>query len=111
MYKLKSVDIQEDWIGTYDLVTELYEFGKYTDFQPPKKSHLPFFKKKCLKAKYDEYDFMTITPEFLEYIIESYSNMVADYYNKMLTPFFGKQTGEWESDKPSTFFKFGKNKI
>lgn len=75
--------------SVYEYGTELYEFGKWTGFTPPKKSLKPFFKNKELMKKYDEYDFFIVTKEFLGYIIETYKQKIADYYNDMMKPFFG----------------------
>ena len=94
-YGLKFDD--ESYKGVYEFGEELYEFGKYTDFEPPKKSMKSFFKKKELKERYEEDDFYIVTPEFLEYVIESYKNKVKKYYNDMVIPFLGNE------DRPSDF--------
>jgi len=89
-YKIEKDDDDGEWYrGVYDYGTELYGFGKYTDFNPPKGSMKPFFKKKEMKDRYEEYDFWVVTPEFLKYIIESYQSKVTTYYNNMSHPFFG----------------------
>ncbi len=83
-------DYENDfYIGPYEFGQKLYEFGKYTDFDPPKKSMKPFFKKKELKDRYDDRDFYVVTKEFLEYIIESYRKRIKDYYNDMFMPLLG----------------------
>ena len=89
-YDLKSdSDGEEPYRGVYEFGEELYEFGKYTDFEPPKKSMSKFFKKKELQERYtDDYDFFVVTPEFLSYIIDSYRDKVRSYYTDMLNPFF-----------------------
>lgn len=79
------------YMGAYHFGEKLYEFGKYVDFKPPKKSIKPFFKKKELKEKYEDYEFSVVTPEFLAYIIENYTNKVKAYYSKMLKPFFPEE--------------------
>jgi len=97
-----SEDIDDEdfcWYqGPYHFCTTLYEFGKYTGFEPPKKSHLPFFKKKCVKERYEEHDFEVVTKEFLAYIIEYYTKMVQEFYKEMWKPFIGEkdyQLGEF----------------
>jgi len=86
----KEYDGTDYWYkGVYEYGKELYNFGKYTDFNPPKGCMRPFFKKKEMKDRYEEYDFWIVTPEFLKYLIESYKVRVTDYYNEMMTPFFG----------------------
>lgn len=104
-YKLE-VQEDENYLGmdVYDFGQRLYEFGKYTDFEPPKKSLKTFFKNKELNKYFThENDFNIVTKEFLEYIIESYKKRISDYYNDMMNPFFGVKNGILESDKPSEF--------
>jgi hypothetical protein len=99
-------EIEEGYIGmgVYDFGTTLYEFGKYTDFEPPKGSLKTFFKNKELNNYYtDDHDFNIVTPEFLAYIIDSYKKIVEDYYNKMMTPFFGKKVERYDRDNPTNF--------
>lgn len=78
-----STDPEEEHVGPYDIGKSLYEFGKYTDFQPPKGSTLPFFKKKDVKKRYGDYDLKTVTPEFLKYVIGTYEDRVKKNYNNM----------------------------
>ena len=56
-----EVDEKNRWYkGVYEYGKKLYEFGKYTDFNPPKKSLKPFFKNKELMDKHyhkSEYHF------------------------------------------------------
>lgn len=107
-YKIERDDyeIEEGYIGmgVYDFGTALYEFGKYTDFEPPKGSLKTFFKNKELNKYYTEdHDFNIVTPEFLAYIIDSYKQRVADYYNDMMNPFFGTPVERFDRDKPTDF--------
>jgi hypothetical protein len=107
-YKIERLDyeIEEGYIGmgVYDFGKPLYEFGKCTDFEPPKGSLKTFFKNKDLNKYYtDEHDFNIVTPEFLAYIIDSYKRIVADYYNDMMSPFLGKQDSFRDRAKPTDF--------
>lgn len=107
-YKIerKDYEIEEGYLGmgVYDFGKELYEFGKYTDFEPPKGSLKTFFKNKELNKYFtDEHDFNIVTPEFLEYIIESYKKRIQDYYNKMMNPFFGKRDDIMDREVPTNF--------
>jgi len=88
----------EPYIAIYNISTELYEFGKYTNYQGPKKSCSTFFKKKELQERYEDedYDLRVVTKEFLEYIINQYAEQIRKYYTDMLTPFF-------PNDTPHTF--------
>jgi hypothetical protein len=102
-YGIEKEDDGNWYKGVYEFGSDLHEFGKYTDFEPPKKSIKPFFKNKDLMSRYKEYDFYIATPEFLAYIIESYKQRTAQYYNKMLIPFFGAKGSFSEREKPSLF--------
>lgn len=87
-----NVESEENYIGmgVYDFGKRLYEFGKYTDFQPPKKSLKAFFKNKELNKYFtEENDFNIVTKDFLAYIIESYKKRITDYYTEMINPFLG----------------------
>jgi hypothetical protein len=99
-----DIDDEGYWYkGVYQYGKDLYEFGKYTDFNPPKKSLKPFFKNKELMERYAENDFYVVTPEFLEYIIEMYTNRVKNYYNEMMIPFLGTRDELFDREKPSEF--------
>ena len=94
----KDLDSEDDFhIGVYEYGQELYGFGKYTDFDPPKKSLKPFFKNKKVKSHYEEYDFHIVTKEFLAYLIQTYHEHIKVHYNDMVMPFLG------EKDEPSKF--------
>lgn len=86
--KLENDTPDDFYLGPYDFGNTLYEFGKYTDFQPPKGSMKSFFKKKETKEHYnDEDELYLVTKEFLAYIIETYNNKIKKYYNDMMLPF------------------------
>lgn len=99
--KFYNIELEDDgsWYkGVSDYGDELYEFGKYVDFNPPKKSMKPFFKDKELKRIYnDEHEFYIVTKEFLAYIIDIYKERIKKYYNDMIIPFLGNK------DRPSEF--------
>ena len=107
-YKIEREDyeVEEGYVGmgVYDFGKELYEFGKYTDFNPPKKSMKTFFKNKELNKYFtEEHDFNIVTYEFLEYIIDSYKKRIEDYYDDMMNPFFGERLERYDRDKPTDF--------
>lgn len=105
-YNLKSYfEGEEPYKGVSEFGEELYEFGKYTDFEPPKKSMKHFFKKKCLQERYEENDFYTVTKEFLEYVIEHYKKKISDYYDSMLSPFYNLNNNILTPGSPSEFLK------
>lgn len=80
---------EDRYIGVYEFGEELYEFGKYVDFDPPKSSMKNFFKNKELQSQYEEDDELyVVDKEFLEYIISNYTEKIKKYYKEMLEPFF-----------------------
>lgn len=110
-YKINADDECEDeypFKQCYDYGDKLFEFGKWTEFNPPKKTSKSFFKKKDTQEMYSENDFEVVTPEFLAYIINHYSEKVKAYYNKMLLPFMGD--GEDKSKVTSEFLNSIKSK-
>lgn len=117
-YKLE-VELDENYIGmsVFDFGEKLYEFGKYTDFNPPKKSMQTFFKKKDLNNYFTEEeddDFNIVTKEFLEYIIETYKKRISNYYDDMVNPFFGVKNGFSDSeflDSIKIDYKYPENDI
>lgn len=79
---------EDPYIGVYEFGKELHEFGKYVDFNLPKKSVKTFFKKKDVEAFFnDENELKVVTPEFLEYVINSYSKKINTYYKELLKDF------------------------
>lgn len=111
-YKLE-VEEDENYLGmgVYDFGESLYEFGKYTDFEPPKKSLKTFFKNKELNKYFtQEHDFNVVTKEFLEYIIENYKKRISDYYNDMMNPcdFLKSIKTDYKYPENDTTFDFTK---
>lgn len=81
-----------DYLGVYDFGVSLYEFGKWTEFEPPKGSIKPFFKKKDVQKYWgEEHDFYVATPDFLRYVIEHYTLKIKNYHREMLSPFFDEK--------------------
>lgn len=97
-YRKVNVDEDGDWYeGPYSITEELYQFGKYTDFQPPKGSKHTFFKKSDMKSRYKYYDFHVVNKQFLAYIIDHYKEKIKKYYNDMITPFLlSPEANSWE---------------
>lgn len=117
LIEFKKMELDEDeleegylGIGVYDFGKTLYNFGKYTDFNPPKNCTLTFFKNKELNNYFtEEHDFCVVKPEFLEYLIEYYSQMIKKYYNEMLTPFY-ESTDQYDRNKNKPFLESAKTK-
>jgi len=104
-YKTPSLDGEGTYKGVYTFGKALFNFGKYTEFNPPKKSMKHFFKKKELQETYSENEFYVVNKEFLAYLIENYTNKIKAYYKEMLSPFFTEdKTHETYVDyKPKEF--------
>lgn len=103
-----QLEVEEDenyiGMGVYNFGKALFNFGKGNDFNPPKKSLKTFFKNKELNKYFtNEHDFNVVTKEFLEHIIENYTEKVKGFYNDMMNPFFGIKDGILDRDKPCEF--------
>lgn len=106
LVKYYNIEVEEDgywYMGVYDFGEDLYNFGKYVDFEPPKGSMKHFFKKKEMKERYKDDELFVVTPEFLEYIIENYKKKIESYYNDMMDPFFGKRDDIMDREVPTNF--------
>jgi hypothetical protein len=89
IYQLRGEDLEDGYVGIYDLVSELYGFGKYCDFET-KGLVKPFFKNKEFQKSIDgDHEFYTVQKEFLEKVIDNYTEKVKTYYNEMIKPFLG----------------------
>lgn len=94
-----------DYVGVYKMAPPIYEFGKYTNFQPPKGSQKSFFKKAAVKERYEEHDFHVVTKEFLAYIIETYRIKVAAYYQELLSGVDRNDKQTWTEDKFAVLYE------
>jgi len=84
----KEVDEDDLYIGFYDLVSELHNFGKYVEFGE-EKFYKPFFKNKETFKYYDsDQECYIVQKEFLQHIIEWFSQQNSTYFNEMIDPFF-----------------------
>lgn len=97
LFAYKNEDINDGWVGPYQLVTQVYEYGKYCEF-PTEGLLKPFFKNKELQ-KWIESDeeFFVITKEFVKMTIDDYKNKIRKYYGDMVSPFLG------DKDDPCEF--------
>jgi len=88
-----------------DLCTRLHEFGKYTEFDPPKKSIKPFFKNKDMQKAYvgDDIELYVVTKDFLLYIIDHYTQKVKKYYNTIFQPFIKDVDSEFVKSKTISY--------
>lgn len=99
LYDFYGLAGEDRYKGVYDFGHQLYEFGKYVDFDPPKESMKKFFKKKETQKEYEiDHELYVVSKQFLAYIIQHYREKIKKYYNKMLNPFFSK-----DKENPSEF--------
>lgn len=94
-YKGIKYEGEDDtYISSRDILTaELYEFGKYCDFET-KSLTKRFFIDKDMNERFHNSDceFMVVKDkEFLAKIIEKYRAQVASNYNEMVLPFKGEE--------------------
>lgn len=97
LYAYKNEDINEGYVGVYDFITEIYEFGKYCNF-PTKGLVKSFFKNKELQNKMcEDSDLHIITKDFVKMTIDIYKERIIKYYDDMVLPFLV------DDKKPSEF--------
>lgn len=79
---------EDGYVGPYEIGKELYEFGKYTNFNPPDGSMVPFFSNRELQEFYSEdNELWVVNKDFLKYIIETYKEKIRGYLGDMVKPF------------------------
>lgn len=89
LYEYYNINPDEDsYIDIDNFATEIYELGKYCEFDYPKKSIKPFFKKKETQSIFSsDHDLYVVEKEFLANIISTYKERIKSYYNNMVNPF------------------------
>lgn len=99
-----GLDIEDDYVGIYDLIDEsLYELGKYTEFDD-KKFYKPFFTNNRTQERYSEdNEIWLVGKDYLEHVINHYKEKVQSFYDKMLNPFFDKSKYPRSIGEPSEF--------
>jgi effector-binding domain-containing protein len=104
-YNLRGIDPEDDYIGPYAIVKEIYEFGKYCDF-PMKGLTKKFFTNKEFHADMnDEDDFVLVDKRFMEMVIKHYHEKVKDYYKKMLKDVDENNKETWTNKKFAEIFQ------
>lgn len=79
---------EDGYVGPYEIGKELYEFGKYTNFNPPDGSMVPFFSNRELQEFYSgDIELWVVNKDFLKYVIETYKGKVREYLSDMVKPF------------------------
>ena len=93
LYTFKGEDLEDGYVSQCNLVTELYEFGKYCDFET-KGVTKPFFKNKELQKTFeDDTEFYVVDKMFLQKVIENYQEKIKTYYSKMVNPIWNNENG------------------
>ena len=78
----------QGYVSSREFGKQLYEFGKYCDFNPPKGSVKTFFKNKETELQYNsDTELKIVTKEFFAYIVGTYTEKVRSYYKDMLKDF------------------------
>lgn len=90
--KYKIDDPEVDYLGVNKFPdSELYEFGKNSEFYD-EKYYTPFFSNKETHDYYNcDNEIWIVGEDYLRMIINHYKNKIKNYYNKMMTPFFGEK--------------------
>lgn len=84
-----SEDFSEGYVGVYDVAYNChYELGKYIDEFPKKYFKTVFKNKETQKHFTQEHHFFVVEKEFVETLIEYYTEKIRDYYKEYLSPFF-----------------------
>lgn len=92
LYKLKDEDPEDGWVSMNQICEELYEFGKYTEFDN-EKFYTPFFRNKETQDWYaSDHDFHLVGKDFFEHVIDHYVELVRKYFQNILKPFINEET-------------------
>lgn len=109
LYEFKGEGWSDDpnervgYVGVYDVAyNQHYELGKYVD-SFDKKFFKPVFKNKETQNDFlGDHDFYIVEKEFLLHLINHYTELVRNYYSKLLEDFF-------EGTKPKAEFMIKKD--
>jgi len=96
LYKLKGVDREDDYLSMSELCEDIYEFGKYTEFDD-EKFYTPFFRNKETQEYYSsDHDFHIVGKDFFEYVINHYVGLIRKYFHNILKPFINEETNRFD---------------
>lgn len=96
LYKLKGVDREDDYLSMTEICEELYEFGKYTEFDN-EKFYTPFFRNKETQEYYSsDHDFHIVGKDFFEHVINHYVGLIRQYFHNILKPFINEETNRFD---------------
>jgi hypothetical protein len=87
LYNYKNTPMDGGYVGPYDIASKrLYELGKYVDCFPKELFNPVFTNKELQDEILSEDEFYLVNKEFLEAVINRYSDKIKAYYQKLLDP-------------------------
>ncbi len=85
LYKYKKEDIKDGYVAVYHVAEkELYEFGKYCDFNTKGMFKPVFLNKELQEEMTDEHDFYVVGKKFMKAVIENYTEKVKKIYTNLM---------------------------
>lgn len=104
-YKLRGVDPEDDYIGPYNIVKDIYEFGKYCDF-PLKGLTKKFFTDKAFHDDMNnDGELVLVDKRFMEMVIKHYHEKIKAYYADMLDGIDMDDKTTWTPEKFTKLFQ------
>lgn len=80
-------DADVDGLAPYEIGTELYELGKYSEIAFKLESERPsLFTSEELKERYSDYGFALLTKDDFKAVIEAYRQKIIAYLESLLNP-------------------------
>lgn len=98
--KFQSED-DEYYFDTSKYISEIYEFGKDTQFDD-ENFYTPFFtNEKCQELYFSDTELWVVEKDYLKHIIEHYRTKIISFYESRLNSFgFGEEVSKFMSQKP-----------
>jgi len=84
LFSYKNEDIEDGYVGPYKIVDQIYEYGKYCEFETDNYFSKFFKNKELSNYMLADHDFYIVQKEFLEMTINNYNERIKKYYTKML---------------------------
>lgn len=100
IYKYYGQDRKnDDYVGPSDICKDLFEFGKYWDFEVPNEYLSPFFiNEKSHKHWNSEQKLYLATKEVIEFVIDFYKKEIQKQYREIIIPFYDLDRSPCASD-------------
>lgn len=94
-YKLHDEDIEDGYVSMREMCEELYEFGKYTEFDDSK-FYTPFFRNTETQKYYSsDHDLHIVGKDFFEHVINHYVGLIKKYYENLLKSFWDSENRDF----------------